>query len=142
MKKFKYPALVRTEAKNLRKFTTKEEKENLDYNRLNPRNEMSCIYGLLTNNCFSERAEELIVKSCPRVYKYDSDGFSTPVKLSSTLNGKPKIGIRYLNDIEEKRDLKSSFWSAIEVFIWNKKNQDSGANERLLKYIKGEIRTL
>lgn len=92
MKKFNYPALVIQEAKNLRKLATREEKDQLNLVTLNPRNEWKCIYGQMTGSCFSDRAEELIVKSCQRVYKFDpkvSEGF-----LSRILSCKPKMGKR------------------------------------------------
>jgi len=143
-KKFEYPALVRQEAKNLRKLITADERDRLSFPDLKPDSQWNCIYGQLTGSCFSDRAEELIVKSCPRVYKFDSSGSKLKGYLSKILNGKPKEGGRYKNASSTKcrPAFEETFWSPIEVFIYKEKNQKSGANKRLLSYIKREIKTL
>ena len=142
MKRFKYPALVVSEAKNLRKYATKEELTKLNINEFNPKSQYGCIYGLMCNTCYSKRAEELIVKSAKRVYKFDDfSGLPNKQFLSKTLNGKPKFDGRYSID-KESCELHETFFSPIEIFVYKEKNQKSGANERLIKYLKGEIKTL
>lgn len=130
MKRFKYPALVKTEAKNLRKFATKEELDKLIQEDFNPRHSDNCIYGLLTGNCDSPRAIELIKSCAPRVYKsgnYVQIGDNDWV-LSNKLNGSPK------------KISRVEFWSPIECFIYPNKQKEAAI--RLLKYLKGEIKTL
>ncbi len=130
MKKIKWPKLVLEEAKNLKKFATKTELDNLDFNRLEPDAPYACIYGQITQeNCYHPRAIELIEKCCSRVYK-SGESHQRNGRLSCDLNGNPKNSKR------------SAYWSPIEVFICNPGNQTNGANERLIAYLKGEKRTL
>jgi hypothetical protein len=131
MKKFKYPALVIKEAKNLKKLATPEELNQLNFDRLHPQSEYRCVYGLMTGHCFSDRANLLISECAPRVYIHTPEAEENDKILAKTLNGKLK---------EPRKEM--IHWSPIEVFIFKKKNQESGANERLVKYIKGEIKAL
>ncbi len=131
MKKFKYPALVKKEAKNLRKLATPEELNQLNFDVLNPQSEYRCVYGLMTGHCFSDRANLLISECAPRVYIHTPEAESDNSILAKKLNGKLK---------EPRKEM--IHWSPIETFIYKLKNQKSGANERLVKYIKGEIKTL
>lgn len=126
-KKIVYPALVKEEAKNLRKFATPRELSYLDFTSLDPGNASSCIYGQMTDNCFSLRAIELIERSCKRVYN-ESDGINALV--GCKLNGSPLKSTRV------------NYWSPIEVFIYKIKNQENGANAKLISYLKGEIKRL
>lgn len=121
MKKIeKFPKLVVKEAKKLRELTTVEERNNLDFDNLNPESNTDCIYGQLTGSCHSKRAIELIKKSCSRVFN-PGLGVSCP----GELNGSPK-GLHRNYD-------KVSFWSPIEVFIVNSSDEQ---NKALLNYIK------
>jgi len=89
MKKLRYPALVREEAKNLLKFSTREERANLNFEEFSPENSFECIYGQMTGNCFSPRAEQLIKQCASKVY----DGTATSIGnefLSKKLVGTPK----------------------------------------------------
>lgn len=140
MKRFKYPALVIKEARNLRKFATKEEKDRLDFMKLNSSSKFDCIYGQMTKNCFSVRAKELIEKSCSRVYSTSSGDTWEEYRLNGTPKGKYRRedGANNLYPGEEK----TSYFSPIEVFIARGDNWKNGANDRLVKYIKGEIKTL
>jgi len=126
-KKIVYPALVKQEAKNLKKFATKRELDKLNFDRLVPENAERCIYGQMTGSCWNGRAIQLIEKSCSRVYNEGQEGNSLR---DCKLNGSPKKKQRH------------SYYSPIEVFIYKDGNMENGANERLIKYLKGEIRTL
>lgn len=130
MKKLTFPALVREEAENLKKFATKRERSSLDFQNFHARGIDSCIYGQLTGSCFSSRAKTLIKKCARRVYKCMGSR-SQSESLSNRLNGKPGNN-------------RHEYWSPIEVFISqpHQKNMINGANERLIKYLKGEIETL
>ncbi len=137
-KKFEFPVLVREEAKNLMKFATKEERNNLNFNGFAPQRTTGCIYGQLTGHCFSARAEELIKKCASKVYHASATmniGF-----LSDKLVGSPDQRERY--KCASGRLTTTDFFSPIEVFVYLKENQISGANEYLIKYLKGEIETL
>ena len=119
--------LVKTEASNLRRKATKDEIGNLDFYYLDSSNVTACIYGQMTGDCFSERANKLIVSCAERVYRFSSKSgkdFNTDVLEKNKINGKPTL---------EGRD---HYFSPIEVFIHNKKNRDNGNNERLVKYLE------
>lgn len=122
-----FPELVIEEATALREHATTEEKNNLNFNRLVPDNDYSCIYGQMTGYCFSRRASELIQKSCQKVYT----AFKIPAYTTEqNLNGTP-IG-------RERHE----YWSPIEVFITGKRDDQEELNRRLIQFIKGEIKTL
>ncbi len=116
--------LVIAEAKYLRENATKE-KDNLVFKHLNPLATDSCIYGQMTGDCFSDRAVELIVNACERVYK----PIHKPHIIDGKLNGKPYAESRF------------DFWSPIEVFIFKSNNRKEN-NKRLIDYIKGETEAL
>jgi len=126
MKRFKYPALVIKEAKNLKKFARKEELNNLNEHDFMPKSSYKCIYGLLTGDCKSSRAIELIESSCSRVYK--AGYLNDDDILSNKLNGSPK------------KSYRGAYWSPIETYIFPEKRKEAAI--RLLKYLKGEIKTL
>lgn len=106
---------VRKEAEALRIHATREEREKLDYEMLNPNNAYRCIYGLTTGSCFSERAMELIQKCAP-VY-YTSRSFTN---------------MKVVHSYNETR------WSPIEVYI----QQPEANNASLISYLRGETETL
>jgi hypothetical protein len=120
--------LVKKEAENLRKFTTKKEKKNLSFEKLDPDSIKLCIYGQMTGDCFSNRANDLILKSCERVYKaaVNADGLIAKAKL----NG-PPYKVNYV-----ERQVR--YFSPIEKYIVLKKTSDK-SKKNLIAYIKGEI---
>lgn len=121
----KFPKLVIKEAKVLKRRATKQELSILDINRLVPTSASHCIYGQMTGNCFSDRAIELIEKCASRVYRGDIVGVSQVERRH--LNGTPKKKSRY------------EYWSPIEVFI---AKNDYKMNNRLIQFLKGEIKSL
>jgi hypothetical protein len=142
--KFEYPALVKQEAKNLLKHATQAERDNLDFENFKPKHSGNCIYGQMTGTCFSERAEELIKKCATQVYDANSktaemDNISI---LADILVGSPKGRERYKSNSSVMIEVETDFYSPIEVFVYEEKNQKSGANENLIKYLRGEIKTL
>lgn len=124
----KFPDLVISEAKALKKHSTPEERKRLNFTWLFPTSASQCIYGQMTHNCFSDRAVELIQKCAKRVYNTHSDGVSATTKRN--LNGSPKKKSRF------------SYWSPIEVFIAGKRKNQSKYNEKLIQFLKGEINNL
>lgn len=120
----KFPKLVIDEAKALKKHAMKYEKDRLDFVRLEATSTYRCIYGQMTGWCYSERAVELIEKCAKRVYVAER---GVSMTTESHLNGSPKTAHR------------DEYWSPIEVFIGK---EDEGANEKLVKFIKGEIKSL
>ena len=81
--------LALKEAEQLRIHLTKTEKQRLlkQIDILDPDSYTECIYGLVTGNCESKRANNLILKCCERVYTTNPniDNFITKAKL----NGAP-----------------------------------------------------
>ncbi len=127
-KKIVFPALVREEAKNLKKYATESEISKLDIESFSPKYGHSCIYGMLTGDCHTLRATELIEQCAKRVYKTPEEYIPGKDYLANKLNGSPKKAYR------------SKYWSPIEVYIYPNKNLDGA--KKLIKYLKGEIRTL
>lgn len=128
----KYPKLVIEEATALRKHATKEERSNLNFENLNPDSQRRCIYGQMTGDCFSERAKKLIEKSCRRVY-------STNGKFADAkLNGSPVGKYRATNG-GRLFGQNTDYWSPIELFI---SKATSRMNQKLIQFIKGEIKSL
>lgn len=118
--------LVIEEATNLRKYATKAELKRLNIKYLNSGDTTKCIYGQITGHCFNYRAEQLIKNCASRVY---DNLRNTPIYQS-----KIKAPVKYL--------IRGCFWSPIEVFIDQPRNQKNGNNELLIKFLKGETQEL
>ena len=58
---------VMLEIENIKKFATKEQVMRLSIEKVFPFSPDRCIYGLMTGNCFSDEAQQLIYKCCSRV---------------------------------------------------------------------------
>ncbi len=130
-------ALVKDEAKKLRKLALPKEKDKLKIKSLDSGDRTRCIYGQMTGNCNSERAGELIVNCAKRVY--NTAPISSDILRLSKLNGKPKK-IDFNDD-----DRTWKYISPIEKFIWLNDNVKGGKkenNEILVDYLKGKTKTL
>lgn len=117
------------EAKKLKKFATQEEKDSLDIETFNGESKMRCIYGQMTGHCESIRANELILKSCEKVY--------STKKVRNLANGK-------LNGKPNKVDttLRTQIYvSPIEMLIFDN-HAGIEAAKKLIPFIKGEIKTI
>jgi hypothetical protein len=107
---------VQKEAEALRVHATKEERERLDIETLDPANTKLCVYGLLTGDCDSPRASRLI-KECAPIYitgESDEDGMETVA------------------------EFKSYHYSPIEYYI----ALPEANNANLISYLRGETETL
>lgn len=116
--------LVKTEAANLLKEATKEELEKLNLETFSSSHHRLCIYGQMTGDCFSERAELLISKCAPKIYvgeESDNDSKLSPM---------PESGFSHAN-------MDISRFSPIEVFIMDAENNLNGNIARLIEYLKG-----
>lgn len=109
---------VLLEAQGLREHATTEEKSKLDFSTLKPNDVTLCIYGQMTGDCFSERAECL----CKKVtYPYSSalqDGYRT-------------VNWHYYDGSLRKL-------TPIEFYI----TEEGAKNETLISFIKGELQNL
>lgn len=119
--------LVKEEAAKLREALKPSEAAKLDFSTLNPIHTNRCIYGQATGDCFSKRANNLILKCCQRVYTA-GDG-ATGYLTGAKLNGKPKR-VKYRS---------SSYFSPIEVFIFKASKR---RNKKLIQYLRKETDTL
>lgn len=113
----KLKILVKEEADKLLIHATSEERNNLDFETLNPDHGFFCIYGQMTNSCYSLRARELLEK-CTNPYTSMIDKWGYPEK-KSFLHG--------------SRD-----FSPIEFYIV----QEGSRNYNLISYLKGESKNL
>lgn len=127
---------VKKEATALRVHATEEERANLKIVSLMPRSRGGCIYGMMTGDCFSNRASLLIEKCCVRYFKNDSftsirlEGFKGIVK---RVNGASVEGFAY-----ERQQPSPAHYSAIEAYIL----LPEANNANLISYLRGETETL
>lgn len=122
--------LVLKEATALRQQATKEELGKLDLNWFDAGSAYSCIYGQMTDSCNSERAQELIVNCCERIYKTDG-GYGAFGRITeSSLGESPK-------KLEKYYDRLDYYCSPIEKYILTlgKENEEYG-NKSLISYLK------
>jgi len=109
--------MISEEINNIRKYATHEEIEKLDSNKLNGRGSQTCIYGLMTGDCFSDRAHELL-GLCARPY-------------SSALGCKGDL----IREISWASQLKSGegriLYSAIEYFLYTNELDEKQLIERI-----------
>lgn len=128
---------VRKEAEALRVHATKEERGRLDIEVLDPTKNHLCIYGLMTQNCNSDRAISLI-KSCAHRYvktaslcNIQYEGFE---KILNIING------RIVDNLQESRKalFEEGHYSAIEAYILLPESN----NASLISYLRSETETL
>src|SRR5688500_3157974 len=109
---------VRKEAEALRVHATKEERARLNLEDMRPTNISSCYYGLMTGNCYSQRAAELIHSCCISYFKneimpYLFEAYSTIDNIQKGVNGAVVYGF-----VKERTGMSSaSHFSAIEAYI-------------------------
>lgn len=118
--------LVKTEADNIKLHATQEELNSLDFDTLSPSKTTNCIYGQMTGDCYSWRANELIIQSAERVYNSQGDGIDEGDV--EHLNGEPElVGSR-----------GGWYHSPIELFVFINRYLGRKYNERLIDYLKGK----
>lgn len=107
---------VRKEAEALRIHATKEEREKLDIETLDPSNIYTCVYGMCTGDCESPRASKLIKKCAPIFISSESDP----------------------DHMKTVKEFRSYHWSPIEYYI----GYPEARNANLIAYLRGETETL
>lgn len=122
--------LATGEAKKLKKFATKDEIDNLNLKQLDPADISRCIYGQMTGDCNSRRAQELIGKCCTQVY--DTALVSKNYDINAQLNGKP---------FEIPGERHTHYQSPIEMLIYDS-NGGFSARKKIIAFLKGETETL
>lgn len=124
--------LVKKEASKLKEYATQEELARLNFEHLNPNSPRSCIYGQMTGNCYSPRANELVLKCAERVYisSINSTSNSGAVFSYQTLNGEPHA-------IVGTKDRSELYHSPIEIYlVFNRENDTTENNKILIDYLK------
>jgi hypothetical protein len=117
---------VRKEAEALRAHATKEERERLDFSKLDPYNHSWCIYGMATGSCINQRAAYLVDKCAIR---YFEDWANDVEELNEQVTDKPN------NSIELRISESEHYpYSAIEAYI----ALPNAKNANLIAYLRGE----
>lgn len=123
----KLKVLATEEAEKLKMFATKEEISKLNLSTFEPDDRLNCIYGQMTGNCNSERANELIMNCAKRIY--DTSEARNDCFIQCKLGGKPYSVFRFrINE----------FISPIELIIY----RDITSGPKIINYLKGETKTL
>lgn len=128
---------VRKEAEALRVHATKEELTKLSYKDLFPESISSCIYGMMTGSCNSDRAASLIdLCAC----RYIKDACLTIVNEQGFDRIQKKVNGATVEGFIENRTGGAyiTHYSAIEAYILLPEAQ----NESLISYLRGETDNL
>lgn len=113
------------EASFLRSEITDKERNNLSYDLLSTSSSSQCIYGLISGNCYNDRATQLMRRSKIELHPYLSHD---RVKESSESNKMEDI----LKSGNSRRNFQ--FFSPIETMI----TFDDLLNKKLVSYLKKE----
>jgi hypothetical protein len=128
---------VRKEAEALKIHATKEERERLCLKLLDPEHKERCYYGLMTGNCDSDRAIQLIELCACRYIKDNAISFIAKQgfeRIQRCVNG-DKVD----NLFKSRREFFSDgHFSAIEAYIL----LPEANNASLIAFLRGETETL
>lgn len=126
---------VLIEATNLREAITDVERGRLDYSNLITSHIDSCIYGLISGNCFSERARELILKCCKKVLVPEQGEFERVEDCVLSKDNPTELDKKYL-------DREFNYYSPIEKYIMVlDANDDDDKLIQLINYLKKQTDT-
>lgn len=131
---------VKAEADALRQHATAYEVAKLNFETLDSSKSSRCIYGQMTDYCYSQRAAELIQQCTPRYFRGTAilgnhENRKSITDIIAATNSK-----RVKNFVSSRQNGFSpeAHFSAIEAYIgWNLAN-----NADLIAYLKGETDTL
>jgi hypothetical protein len=138
---------VRKEAEALKIHATKEERGRLDIKTFNPGNYDACIYGQLTESCFSRRAAYLIHNCCTRYFKSHKDRPDESMeecaasgRVLELVNGESIEGVTSAEELDAHRAVlfDTFHFSAIEAYIMT----PEANNANLISFLRGETETL
>lgn len=123
---------VAAEARALKEHATREERERLSIEKLDPNSRISCIYGLMCFGCESERAIELITKCCPRFFVNNNKHTYSLHDVQETANGSTC-------DLSTRINYGSiEHFSSIETYIFTEGN----SNANLIAFLRDETKEL
>lgn len=129
---------VSSEASLLKNYATEEEVAKLDFDRLRFDNRRSCIYGQMTGDCRSIRAQILLASCCKR-FVANSD-LLIPHPSNWNPDKRPSFNKikEFVNGTTQDRPDTVIYLSSIETYIALK-----GAKPKeLIDYLKGTTDTL
>ena len=131
MKEITFLKAVVKECENIKKLTTKEEKNKLNTDMLNPSWYTTCIYGQMTGHCSSGRAKELINECCSLTVVNDAHEPTISLQRVCTV-AKRGAGA------ENRMLTNVKFYSELEAYILTA----DANNAKILSFIKGQLDTL
>lgn len=122
MKKSEFLVLVQNELDTIKAKATKEEIEQLSMSRFDYSKPEKCIYGLMTGNCYSDRAKELYPKqySNIEIHPYNGENYF-PFKKQS---------------YSKKGDVK---FTPLEKYLYM---VNAPQHEKIIQYLRNEIETI
>ena len=123
MRPLTFRKYVLQEIEGIKKYATQQERDKLDIKFFNPKYKDACIYGLMTGNCYNDRAVELI-KLCAQ-YSYAVNNIGEEYKLLKVM---PRTGFFYYGNFSPR-------YSLLELYIYKAQIETV---ERLMAYLKGE----
>lgn len=108
---------------------SQEQKDNLDFEKLNPLSPEMCVYGQSSSdhNCFGDEAMDLFAK-CAVPYSHSAFGSGEAYSTEGELDEKC---------FDDGLAVRTAY-SAVEHYI----TQEGANNESLFKFMKGETKTL
>lgn len=134
---------VEKEAKAIRKHATKEEIANLKIKDLDGDRFDGCVYGLLTGDCRSERAKDLISSCAPFTVRLLNHGNgSNPAiprseEARAEVIGSEEIDPSLICEVPERNFGLIYCFSPIEMALW--KSKETGV--KIINIIKGKSET-
>ncbi len=128
---------VRKEAEALKVHATKKELVRLDISKLRPDNMSRCVYGLMTGNCYNERAA-ILINNC--AIRYFRDGVISSLEINGFQGIHEFINGSTVDDfVTSRRNMeKAVHFSAIEAYIL----LPEANNANLIAFLRGETETL
>lgn len=129
---------VKAEAKALREHATPEELAKLDIQQLVPEDYDQCLYGLMTGDCTSDRAHDLIRGCCIRYFKPYQNGNISFRNVTFERIRNVADGTTAPADLAEERIEHLEYMSAIEMYIL----LPTARNAALVAYLRGETNEL
>lgn len=142
---------VKAEATALKQYASKDELEKLNDEIINPFHYQECVYGLMTGDCYSERASELIFNCCKKFFvsHIDEDYLIDLSRrkpnldfneISDFVNGSVVPGVSTVEDFHtcRKNENCDEHYSSIEAYII----MEDAKIPELIAFLKDETQTL
>lgn len=126
---------VEREAKAIRDNATKEEIDNLILDNFDGDEFTRCVYGLLTGDCRSPRAIELIGQCAEFTVRLNGAGLGT--KGNINIIESEQIDPELICKVPERTPYNITCFSPIEIALW--KSREAGEN--IINIIKGKRKT-